>query len=329
MNKKHEKSACCQAAVIRYGNRRRQCVSCKRTWSVWRKRRGRKKKRINTVFVKEFLGREISSLASLSRKRGVSPSLMQKKLKRSRDKLIKSTPWPRVPAGQLLMIADAVIERIERKWYTVYLMLVRSIADNEAIILPPLIVSGTETAGGWKKAMDSLPSDVTKNVIALVCDGHNGLLTEAKWRGWLLQRCQFHLLARIQSRRSRWKIGRHKAEAKTIFRHVRFVLEHPNKNELAKSIEILEELSWTSTSPEIRRVLSGFVRNFMDYRLYLNRPDLHLPVTNNTAESLASSIADLKHRMRGFPTLDSFSKWIIALLKYKKKIACNGFHQQN
>src|SRR3989344_2520590 len=96
-----------------------------------------------------------------------------------------------------------------------------------------------------------------------------------------------------------------------------------------KSVIALEDTGWQSTSPEIRKVLSGFVSQYLDYRSYLKYPDLHLPTTNNTAESLASMIADLKRRMRGFPTFRSFERWIVALLKYKKTIACNGFHQQN
>lgn len=254
---------------------------------------------------------------------------MQNILKKSRDMFILVTPWQPVPRGRLIMVADAVIEYIEGHWYAVYLMLVRAVCDTEAIILPPLITRGTETAAGWKAAMDSLPETVRKRVVALVCDGHNGLLTEAKWRAWPLQRCHFHLLSRIQSRRSRWKIARHKVEAEKIFRHAHRVLEHPNECEIQDSLTVLEEIGWTSGSPEIRKVLSGFVRNFRDHRLYLKRPDLHLPTTNNTAESLASSIADLKYRMRGFPTLHSFTHWVIALLKFKKKIACNGFYQQN
>lgn len=329
MNKKHEKSVCCHEKSIHWGKKRRRCVRCGKTWSVWKKQRGRKKKRVDTKLARAFLNRDIASLSSIARKRNCSPAHMQNMLKKSRDLFTLVTPWQPVPRGQLIMVADAVIEYVGSHWHTAYLMLVRATDDTESVILPPLIIRGTETADGWQQAIDSLQESVRKRVVALVCDGHNGLLTEAKWRGWLLQRCHFHLLARIQSRRSRWKIARHKAEAEKIFHHVRHILEHPNESELTESLSILEEIGWVSTSPEIRKVLSGFVRNFRDYRLYLKYPNLHLPTTNNTAESLASSIANLKYRMRGFPTLDSFTRWIIALLKFKKKVTCNGFHQQN
>lgn len=328
MNKKHEKSACCRAAIIKYGNKRRQCVRCLRTWSVWQKRRGRKKKRIDTNLVQIFLRREIASLVALAKQRRCSEALVQKTLRNSRDAFIRTTAWFTIPAGNLILIADGVVEMVERQWHTVYLMLVRPVSGRDAVILPPLVLPGTETALGWRKAMDTIPVSVRHRILAIVCDGHRGLISEGFWRGWVIQRCHFHLLARIQSRRSRFRIARHQEEAGMIFKHAHVVLASMDEVAVTRALVALEDIGWQSTSPEIRKVLSGFVSQYRDYRSYLKRPHLHLPTTNNTAESLASIIADLKRRMRGFPTLRSFERWIIALLKFKKTIACNGFYPQ-
>ena len=327
MNKKHEKSVCCRARYVRFGVRRRQCVSCKRTWRVWRKKLGRKRKRGATEFVENFLNREIASLSSLARKRGYSESYVQKKLKRSRDSFILKTAWSPMPEGGLIAIADAVVELVEKRWRTVHLILVRQISGDSAVILPPFIRNGTETCDGWRQAFEQAPREVLARIQALVCDGHRGLVNEGHWRKWVMQRCHFHLLARIQSRRSRWQIARHKEEAETIFKNIHLVLENDDKKEIAKALNLLEEIGWLSTSPEIRKVLSGFVNNYVEFRSYLIHPKLNLPTTNNTAESLASSIADLKHRMRGFPTMESFTQWIIALLKFKKTLKCRGRNQ--
>ena len=329
MNKKHEKSACCQAVIIKYGNKRRQCVGCRRTWSVWKKRRGRKKKRIDTNLAQAFLRREIASQIALAKQRRCSEALVQKTLQSSRDVFIRTTAWFAIPAGDLILIADGVVEMVERQWHTIYLMLVRPVSGRDAVILPPLMLSGTETASGWRKAMDTIPVSVRCRILAIVCDGHRGLVSEGFWRRWVIQRCHFHLLARIQSRRSRFRIARHQEEARMIFKHAHAVLASTDEVAVTRALVALEDTGWQSTSPEIRKVLSGFVSQYLDYRSYLKYPDLHLPTTNNTAESLASMIADLKRRMRGFPTFRSFERWIVALLKYKKTIACNGFHQQN
>lgn len=329
MNKKHEKSACCRADTIKYGKRRRQCAECKRTWSVWQRRRGRKKKRTNKTFVLAFLNREVASLACMAKKRRCSEAYLQEMLRRSRDCFIQETLWSAVPAGDLLLVADAVVKFVEHRWHTVYLMLVRPVDGTKAIILPPLIIPGTETAPNWATAITTIPASLLNRVKAIVSDGHVGLVYEGSRRGWVVQRCHFHLLARIQSRRSRFATARNREEAEEIFRLVRTVLAHPDESVIQQTLMQLKEISRYSTSPEIRKVLSGFVTNYRQYRSYLVFPELHLPTTNNTAESLASSIADLKQRMRGFPTLQSFTQWIIALLKFKRSITCNGFYQQN
>lgn len=284
---------------------------------------------MNQNLVRAFLNREIASLAFLARKRKVSEAFLQSELKKSRDAFNANTPWPAIPDGPLLFIADAVVEHVEGAWRTVYLMLARPVEGNRATILAPSIQLGTETVAGWRHAVDTLPPGVIARIQAIVSDGHNGLVLEGRWRNWVIQRCHFHLVARIQSRRSRFRIARHIKEAKNIFKQVYLVLRSLEEARVQESLVVLEEIGWTSTSPEIRKTLSGFVRNYQDYRSYLRHPELHLPTTNNTAESLASTIADLKHRMRGFPTFQSFEQWVIARLKFKQTIACNEFRQQH
>lgn len=254
---------------------------------------------------------------------------MQSELKKSRNAFNADTHWPAIPDGPLLFIADAVVEQIKGVWCTVYLMLARPVEGNRATILAPSIQPGTETVAGWRRAIDTLPPAAIARIQAVVSDGHNGLVLEGRWRNWVIQRCHFHLIARIQSRRSRFRIARHIEEARNIFRQVYIILQSREEARIHKSLVMLEEIGWTSTSPEIRKTLSGFVRNYQDYRSYLVHPELHLPTTNNSAESLASTIADLKHRMRGFPTFQSFEQWVIALLKFKRTIACNEFRQPN
>lgn len=279
--------------------------------------------------VARFLNREISSLTALARQRGCSEAYMQKALCKSREYFLKTTSWREIPPDNLILIADAVVEMVERKWRTVYLMLARTIEGNEAVILPPVILPGTETVQGWRIALNTISPGAQDRIVAIVCDGHRGLVLEGTRHGWILQRCHFHLLARIQNQRSRSRTARNTNEAKRIFSHTRVILKSTDEATVMTALNALEEISWLSTSQEIRKVLSGFVTNYRDYRSYLTYPDLRLPITNNTAESLGSIIADLKRRMRGFPTVRSFEKWIFALLKFKKKIICNGFHQQN
>jgi hypothetical protein len=325
MRKKHKKSVCCGLRIIKFGSKRRQCVGCKKTWRIWKKKVGRKKKRISTELVKSFFRHEISSMSFISRKKSMSESFVQKEMIKSRDLFVKKTSWQEVPDGDLLLIADAVVEMVENKWRTIYLILARSIKDSQAIILPPFIISFVETPFGWHQAFENVPPAILGRVRAVVCDGHRGILYEARDRNWIVQRCHFHLIARIQSRRSRYALSRNKEESKKIFNHVGVVLKSTEQKEIQKSLNILEEIGWISKSREIRTTLNGFATNYKNFRSYIDYPELNLPITSNTAESLASTIADLKRRMRGFPTMNSFEKWIIALLKFRQNIKCNKY----
>lgn len=109
---------------------------------------GRKKNRIKEDLVKAFLRNRIASLAHLAERKKVSESLIQLDMKRSRDLFIRKTTWPTIPEGQLILIADAVVEMIEDKWRAVYMVLVRGVKNTEAVILPLLILSGGENVSG-------------------------------------------------------------------------------------------------------------------------------------------------------------------------------------
>lgn len=329
MNKSHEKSPCCRGQIWRFGKRRRQCAICKKTWRAWKRRRGRKKKRASIDFLIRYLGHETPSLCGIARRYNLIESALKRRLKKSRKTFISKTPWPILPERKpLILIADAMVKYLAGKWYTFYFMLVKNTAEDCAAIAPPYIKRGTETCLGWRRAINTLPPAVRASIQAIVCDGHVGLVSEAKWSSWLIQRCHFHLIARLQSRRSKWRTSRHQDEGKRIYRLVSKVLTAPNEKSLLKPLILLEEIGWLSSSPEIRKTLSGFVRNYEDYRTYLKYPELRLPRTNNTVEAFIGLIQNLCHRTRGFSTLDSLKEWIEALIKYKKFIKCNSSKNQ-
>ncbi len=329
MNKLHEKSPCCRGQIRRFGQRRRQCVICKRTWRVWQKKRGRKKFRVSIDFLVRYLGHQTPSLHGMAKRYSLSEAVLKYHLKKSRQKFLLKTPWPSLPQGQpLIAIADAMVQYTKKSWYTFYFVLLRPAGEDRAVIVKPHIKRGTETYLGWSEALERLPEKAKSSIMALVCDGHGGLVNCARQYGWLVQRCHFHLIARLQSRRSKWRTGRHQEEGKRIYGLVNKVLTIKSKKAILGALVELEEIGWLSSSPEIARTLSGFVKHYGDYRTYLKYPELNLPKTNNTAESLIGCIQKLCQRARGFANLDSLKEWIEALVKYKKIIKCNGIKNQ-
>ena len=103
MNKIHEKSPCCRGSVWRLGERRRRCSICKKTWRVWQKKRGRKRDRLdmNSLF-KYFKG-------NLKNTR-LEKKTLSAHLRILLKKFNQETPWPPIPDGPIILIADGLIQ---------------------------------------------------------------------------------------------------------------------------------------------------------------------------------------------------------------------------
>lgn len=324
MTKKHAKSPCCDEKIIRFGGKRRQCVRCKKTWRLRPKRRGRK-----AILHK---GKIIERLLSSRRSREESGNERAKhlaRLRKDRDVFNKKELWILAPKGPLIIIADAIVRYYQGKWHTWYFVLVRAVSGEDAVILPPHHLEGKETPLGWKETMSAISLKTLNRVKALVSDGHLGLMLIAKERGWKISRCHFHLLRAIGARRSKRSMGRHRDEALLLNELAKCVLEEVNKKKVALALTRIKEIAGTTTSKILKKVLMGFLKSAPDYRTYLEHPELKLPTTSNTAESLNALIGDLTFRARGFRSIASLSAWINALCKERKIIKCRGKYQPN
>ena len=325
MNTLHEKSPCCRAIVRRFGGRRRQCSVCWKTWRVCQRGRGRTRQRISATLIVRYLRREIPSRYAQARFSGISISTLRDRLIRSRDIFLARTPWPTISNDQpLIVIADAMVETFHSGTCTLYIILLRAVSSDEAVITEPLILTGTETREGWQEAFERLPKTARNAILALVCDGNRGLLAVARSHSWIVQRCHFHLLAAIQGRRSRWTRSRHRVMGEQLYQLVRHVITTPDQDTIMRCLTKLEVIGWDTRSLVLRKVLSGFLTSYMDYRTYLTHTHLRLPTTSNAVESLIGSIRDLCYRARGFRTAESLICWVHALLKLKRTIKCNG-----
>ena len=208
-------------------------------------------------------------------------------------------------------------------------MFLRAIDGEDAAILPPYYALRREVYAEWNNALETIHPNTLLRVKALVSDGHRGLTSFALRRNWFIQRCHIHLIMAIQARRSRWAMSRKRIEGEELFMLVNCVLKNPSVQEAKNAISRIEEIGWLSSSKMLKKVLQGFVTSGEDYRTYLNHPELNLPTTSNTAESLNALVDDLSSRARGFRTVNSMNAWIIALCKERGTIKCRGKYQQN
>lgn len=245
------------------------------------------------------------------------------------DILIRGAEWHPVPqAVRFIAIADALMVRLGEQEYTIYLILLKPVGSDRAIICPPLIARGHEDRT-WSAAFAQLDPTVLERICALVCDGHGGLRGVAIEHHWLLQRCHFHLIHSINNYVSKSRLARLKILSWLIHASVQVILTTKDRMRLERSTIHLQEVIALIGSRKLIRIIRGFIRYQREYRTYLRHPHLNLPTTSNACESLVQCIRDVLYRIRGVSTERSLLRWVVAILKQKQTIVANGHHPQN
>lgn len=309
----------------RFGGRRRQCVQCKGTWRIRKKKRGRKRIRASATLAVRYLSRDIATLRSFAKRFRVGKDHAQLLLRRSMESYaVRTEEWTcTLPAAvPLILVADAIWYRIQGIKYTIYVLLLRPVEGREAVIAPPVVSAGHEDIAGWEQAYASLPELIRSRICALVCDGGTGLVALAHRKGLHLQRCHFHLFAAVQNYLTTGPRSLHRAYAVRILRSVQHAVRAP-EHEARITLRALGAVRRCSRSRGVRRVLGGLALHWQEYRTYLAHPELHLPATSNAAESYIQGIRDLMYRCRGFRTVPALKRWLTAFVCFKKTIQCN------
>lgn len=328
MAHQHLKSACCRAQVIRYGSKRRQCVSCRRTWTIRPKRKGRKRLRAPQSLAERYFSGSISTIRTLERRFRWGRDRAQHMARRSlAHYLIKhQNDWSRTlpNRGRLIAIADAIWHRVCGEKITIYLILLRPVDGETAVIMPPVFTRGHEDRGGWQYAWAQLPSAYLRRIDAIVCDGQKWLIAFGYRHKWIVQRCQFHLLANLQM-----YLGiRDRQRNSNVMTLVYALFATTDQKQSRRILAQLAAIRDTSKSRGMRRVLSGLATNYRDFQSYLRHPNLNLPTTTNAAESCASSIREFMRRCRGFRSRETLRLWVTGYVLWKKEIHCAGKNQQ-
>lgn len=325
MTKLHEKSPCCREKIWRLNVRRRQCSQCGKTWRVWKRKRGRKKQRTCADLLLRYLSNESGSIRQQAARKHITPAGLQARMAQAVQSFNKENPWPDPPDGELIAVADAMIEYIRGMPHAVYFVLLRAVNSNKAVILPFVVTIGIgEGARGWNMAIQGIPADARSRIRVLVCDGVQALGTVAREEGWILQRCHFHLRARLFSFCSPRRFSKKPLLGRRIQKLVEIVLSGRDEDKIQNAIQGLYKIKNEVSARSFRTVLSGLIRHYEDYRAYLRYPQYHIPSTSNSAEFMIGQIRSLQYRARGFNTLKSLSSWIETYCKFTKTITCNG-----
>jgi len=257
---------------------------------------------------------------------GLSVSALHKRFQVALRWWLAHSPPPPVPAGPLILLIDAVWCRFAHQDWTVYLVAFKPLGEARAYFVDPLVLPGHEAARAWGQVLDRIPPDVAHRVIALVSDGFRGSHTLARRRGWLHQRCHFHLLAQLHERRGRhFRLPTAPASA-TLDAVIRRALVTESARELLRLQRYLRAATAQATCPRrVRMMVRGFLRHVEAFRTYQHYPALHLPTTTNVVESMVRRLRD---RIRTLRTPSALQQWAVAIIRLRPILTCNGYDYQ-
>lgn len=326
MAPQHAKSPCCNAPVRRFGKRRRQCIDCKRTWSIRQKKRGPKRVRTARSLVERVLidgytlKQEAKHFQNLKRS-GIA--------KRFAQELARSMGTPlHLPCGPYVLIVDGVYFKFQRKEWVLYLMALKPLRSHHMYFLDPVLIKGRETITAWEQAIATIPTQTKKQIRGLVSDGLRGFQGLTTHHGFVHQRCHFHLLSSlVRGKGKRRYLTRGSDIRDDVLRVVRVMLadEPRAKRECAR--RALARYIADPTCPAyVRKHILEFFEREDDFRAYLNHPKLNLPTTTNAMESSGKLVRKATRTAR---TPESLKLRAVAFLRLKKSVVCNGSHTQN
>lgn len=325
MNTLHAKSSCCHAGVVRYGDRRRQCRLCKRTWTVWKRKRGRRPIRIHPApHTIAFASQE--SLRHRAARLHAGRECVRRRHASQLRLLLRTLAPPPAPSGALIAIIDGYQLFFGAQPWTVYLILLRPVVSSWATITTPCLLEGRETIRGREKAFAFLPACVWSQIRAVVVDGMHGVDRFARSQGWVLQRCHVHLLRILYPLLgNRFHSVRAKRLRRRAYDHVRTVLASSDEETDRRSITVIRSIAYSPQCPRrFGMKLRGFLAAYRDFRSYRAYPELCLPATTNAAEVVCGKIAEMVRRTRGFRMPRSFERWVVLLLRIHSRVRCNG-----
>jgi hypothetical protein len=280
---------------------------------------------LNQVFLEKY------TLGHLSKRRpGVGLINFRHRFRQALRRFVARTSPQKLPSGPLILLADGLFFYFQKRAWVLYLMAVKSCTGKTAVFLDPILLPQSESAVRWRQVLAAIPLKTKARIRALVTDNLNGMKQIAQHEGWVLQLCHFHLIQKfqVQHRRQRRAL-KGGAMREEIYRLIRQILEIPSGTLLKASVVQLTQLAQNRRIPyRIQAVIREFLSSINYYRTYRIYPELNLPSTTNTIESMNCIIRDLLRRNHSASSPQSLLRWATTLIRLRKKLNCNGKHHQ-
>ena len=239
--------------------------------------------------------------------------------------VLSERPWPHgSPAGFLILAMDAIWFRHGGKRHTTYITGLRAVGEDALHFLRPVLRSGNESQKQWQEVIDGIPEEAAKRVLAVVSDSFSGAGGIAKARGWIFQRCQAHLLLRLETLCGDNKPAVSWRQGRQELKRLAYALMNARSEEKAEAVaDAFARLGADPRCPtRLSRIVNETIRYLHEYRACYRHPELRLPATTNALENTNGRIRSVLNRSRGCRTPESLIRWITAFLWFNPTVAC-------
>lgn len=225
--------------------------------------------------------------------------------------------------GKLILIVDGIYFSLEGEDYVCQMILVRPVAGDVARLRGFVLAKGDESREHWEEAFAKVLTPMEEaQISAIVADGSHGLISLSTERGWMYQRCQFHLLKDLRN-----ICGGHRGVARDrrlkIVEMVRAILDTPDERKTKQLVTCLKRLIAHPECPRtVRNKINGFLKHLSRFRMCYRFPELRLPKTSNTAECTGRLIRKRLGQMHGVNTVNALEYWLDVILREHPDIHC-------
>jgi hypothetical protein len=301
-------------------------VECGRTWTVRPKKRGRRGHRMQTSILSRVLVDGFTLRQLFSQRSGVALPAYRYRFRQALHRFVVRPAPQKIPQEPLVLLADGLWFEFDAVPWVLYLTALKPCSGNSAVFLDPLLLPAREGASRWQQALEAIPSVATQRIKAIVVDNLPGMQKLAHQRQWILQLCHFHLLLKLlaQRRGVRYTL-RGGAVREEIHQLIRAALELPDGNRLSATLKRLRRLADGDCGTErIQTTVREFLKHLPFYRSYLKHPELGLPRTTNSVESMCRLIREMFRSSRAGSNPASVLLWATAFIRLRPHVTCNS-----
>jgi hypothetical protein len=219
---------------------------------------------------------------------------------------------------------DAMWFRKDDDLNTVYLLGLRAVEGDDLHFLRPILRPGHESQKRWREVIEEIPAKVRKRISAIVSDSFSGAGGIAKEQGWVFQRCQAHLLLRLETLCGDNKRTVSFWEGRQELKRLAYALM--NTRDEAKASKLADEFMKLGDHRDcpmrLRQIVTETLRYLHEYRACYLHPELRLPATTNALENTNGRVRSLLNRSRGCRTPESLIRWITGFIYFHPIVKC-------